>query len=345
MSNKDTENNFDLIRLFAASEVAFKHVLLEHLPARDEQLWVLSVFPGVPIFFLISGFLIFKSFYHSGSIRKFAINRVLRVYPALIVCFVVSVGLVLLSGYMKIGMLATSEFWIWAAAQLSFVQIYNAPFLRGFGVGSLNGSLWTIGVELQFYVLTPILFYLTQDRKWMWPLLFFVFAGANLLMRYWGETEFLPRLYSLNSPPWFFMFILGAWIFTRPDWLERIKQLNLGLLVAGYLAMTAAGWWLGFRVTGNWINPVSYTVLAIIVIKLAYTKPWLSGRLLKQNDISYGIYIYHMPISNLLLFYGLLGSVWYALLAMALAVCFAAASWWLAERPVLAMKPTTLRRY
>jgi peptidoglycan/LPS O-acetylase OafA/YrhL len=40
-------------------------------------------------------------------------------------------------------------------AQLSIVQFYNPDFLRGYGVGVLNGSLWTISVELQFYVMLP----------------------------------------------------------------------------------------------------------------------------------------------------------------------------------------------
>lgn len=345
MTTRDTENNFDLIRLFAAFEVALKHVLLEHLPATDADLWFLSVFPGVPIFFLISGFLIFKSYHHTGDLKRFAVNRVLRIYPALVACFIVAICFVIASGYASAAILLTKEFWIYAAAQLTVLQIYNAPFLRGFGAGSLNGSLWTIAVELQFYVLTPLLFWITRGRRWMWPLLFAVFVGANLLMRVIGETELLPKLYSLSSPPWFFMFILGAWLFTRPDWVERIKATSLPALLAAYFAVTLAAWVLGFRWGANWINPVSYCVLAVLVMKLAYTKPWLSGKLLRQNDVSYGIYIYHMPVSNVLLYAGLVGSVWYSILALAITIPLAMASWWLVEKPALHLKRVTLRRY
>ena len=57
-------NNFDLVRLFAASQVLVLHAayLLKVAPAPDTPLGaafdVLGWFPGVPIFFIVSGFLI-----------------------------------------------------------------------------------------------------------------------------------------------------------------------------------------------------------------------------------------------------------------------------------------------
>ena len=86
-----TDNNFDLIRLIAAAQVAVRHCLV-HMGFEGSPLTnLVSVFPGVPIFFFISGFLIFQSHRVSQSRRQFFVNRVLRIYPALIVCFAVSV--------------------------------------------------------------------------------------------------------------------------------------------------------------------------------------------------------------------------------------------------------------
>jgi len=55
-------NNFDLLRIFAASEVMVGHTIL-HLDISTPP-WLINLiyaFPGVPIFFIISGFLISAS--------------------------------------------------------------------------------------------------------------------------------------------------------------------------------------------------------------------------------------------------------------------------------------------
>lgn len=64
------ENNFDLIRLFAALQVLLGHGI-NHLQilGYDEILDVISFFPGVMVFFVISGFLITRS-YINCSIKK-----------------------------------------------------------------------------------------------------------------------------------------------------------------------------------------------------------------------------------------------------------------------------------
>ena len=58
---KSTNNNFKLIRLFAAMQVAIVHSA-GHLNINIQYLKFLDLLPGVPIFFFISGFLIIKSF-------------------------------------------------------------------------------------------------------------------------------------------------------------------------------------------------------------------------------------------------------------------------------------------
>jgi peptidoglycan/LPS O-acetylase OafA/YrhL len=338
-----TANNFDLIRLLAALQVMLKHALV-HLGFDGPATELLGIFPGVPVFFFISGYLIFQSHRNSRSLRQFAVNRLLRIYPALIVCFLVSVALVLSTGYLSWQTLASRPFLVWAAAQLSLLQIYNADFLRGFGVGVLNGSLWTVAVELQFYLLTPLLAWLTLKRRWMW--LFIVGLGvvANLALGSWTEG-FAAKLFSVSFPPWFYMFVLGAWLSTRNDWQRGLLSLHPLLLLLAYAAVGGLGHWLGWRISGNEINPLSYLLLAMLVFRLAYASPELSERLLRRNDISYGVYIYHMPVVNLLIYQGLSGQVWALLACSAATIALALASWHWVERPALRLKKLALRNY
>ncbi len=66
MQNKFLKNNFDLIRLFAAFQVALVHVFrimeIETAWVGSFILHLFYLFPGVPIFFFISGFLISRSY-------------------------------------------------------------------------------------------------------------------------------------------------------------------------------------------------------------------------------------------------------------------------------------------
>jgi peptidoglycan/LPS O-acetylase OafA/YrhL len=59
---------------------------------------------------------------------------------------------------------------------------------------------------------------------------------------------------------------------------------------------------------------------------------------LRRNDLSYGLYLYHAPVINLLLYTqavtGLLG----VLATLTAALVLAAGSWWLIERPALALR-------
>jgi peptidoglycan/LPS O-acetylase OafA/YrhL len=82
----DHKNNFDLIRLFAALQVVQFHLFrVLSLPAKPNAItFILGQFPGVPIFFVVSGFLVTQSYrYGSGNIDSYFARRALRIYPAL----------------------------------------------------------------------------------------------------------------------------------------------------------------------------------------------------------------------------------------------------------------------
>src|SRR5262245_53294221 len=93
-------NNFDLIRLFAASQVVFHHASVHLDAAASGPVWsALEQFPGVPIFFFISGFLISRSYEANSTLREYATNRILRIYPGLWICLAVTTLAVAATGY------------------------------------------------------------------------------------------------------------------------------------------------------------------------------------------------------------------------------------------------------
>src|SRR5260221_5801342 len=60
---------------------------------------LVNAFPGVPIFFVISGFLISLSYERSSSLKSYCRNRVLRIYPGLWCCILSTIVVAALCGY------------------------------------------------------------------------------------------------------------------------------------------------------------------------------------------------------------------------------------------------------
>lgn len=149
-------NNFDLIRLIAAFQVLIWHGA-EHLEVFDKLygfLVILYQLPGVPIFFTISGFLISYSLERNNfELKKYFKNRSFRIFPALWVCTIITA--ILFSCFAKSFIL--KDLVMWFLAQISFFQFYASPTLKTWGVGHPNGSLWSIAIELQFYLVLPVI--------------------------------------------------------------------------------------------------------------------------------------------------------------------------------------------
>lgn len=341
-------NNLDLIRLLAATQVAILHTanhLNIKLPAVIFS--ILQYFPGVPIFFFISGYLIYQSFSNikEKKLRTFFINRFLRLYPALFFCFVVTLLSLFISGYLETQSYTSKDFFTWVFTSLTFFQFYNPDFLRAYGVGAINGSLWTISAELQFYILTPLLFLLYTKYKKVSISLAFILVLVNLLNTFLNENSSIAeKLMMVSFAPWFYMFMVGAYISINRNLQTKILAISpliyLGLYVVTYFF--ALEYNLG---TGNNINFISFILLCLLMFRLAYTNPSLSDQVLGGNDISYGIYIYHMPIVNLWLFCKIQGTPISFVSAMLCTICMAFISWYLIEKPALKLKKIALRRY
>ena len=344
-------NNLDLIRLLAAVQVATHHSLgflklADTSPLVDRIVYLTLLLPGVPIFFFVSGFLISKSYESSATLWQYARNRALRIYPALIVCTIVSVAGVFALRYLPRPGVSPVTFVVWLISQMTFVQFFNPDFMRDYGVGVLNGSLWTIAVELQFYVLVPFVYWLSgagRNRRSLLTLcaLLGLSLIANALLWHLdpdNNRSTFVKLFNVSFVPWFYMFLLG--VLAQRYFAELHALLaGRGLIVAAvYLAIAAAARQFAEWPTSNDIHPVLFVVLAAAVFSVAFTSPALSERLLRRNDVSYGVYVYHMPCVNAFVYLGWSGDMRAVPLILMLSFTLAALSWRLVEQPCLALK-------
>jgi len=331
-------NNFDLLRILAALQVAVMHGA-HHLQV-PLPVWLskfLDLFPGVPIFFVISGFLISASYEKIQDVRTYSLNRALRIFPALWVCLAVSIATAIFFGGINFLQWKVVP---WIFAQLSFLQFYNPDFLRSYGTGVLNGSLWTIAVELEFYVLLPMLYFLFRSLKSKiipWILLFILFLSIAIFISQLTLTHDQYYLMEVTLFPHLYMFLMGI-IF------QRLKSYQSNLISdKGVLWLSAYLLFCYFVPEFDLKVFISRILLAFTTVSLAYTKPALSQKILRDQDISYGTYIYHMVFVNIFVALSLTGRSEFLFAMIALTLLISAASWIWVEKPALKRKRETIR--
>jgi len=339
-------NNFDLIRLLASLQVVVLHGY-HHFEIEYGSLFIsfLSLFPGVPIFFVVSGFLISASLERSSSITSYIQNRLLRIYPALWGCFLFSI---LTMFIMFTPQLDFVEFGRWTLAQLTIGQFYNPDFLRGYGVGVLNGSLWTIPVELQFYVILPFVYILLKKLNWSsFALIILILILVAINQFYIGslseDKSVLTKLFGVTVFPYLYIFMFGVLLQRNLSFVSKLLANKSLFLFVLYLSSAFLSSILDLNYQGSYLNPLSALMLSLLVISMAYSKVDKFGNILNGNDISYGVYIYHMIFVNMLIQSGLFSPELNLLIMILLTIIAALCSWKIIEKPALSLKKYSIK--
>jgi peptidoglycan/LPS O-acetylase OafA/YrhL len=319
-------------------------------------------FLGVDIFFVLSGFLIttilLGEWQQAGAIdfRAFYIRRALRLSPAMILTLIAA------TIYVRFFRPEGSHFDMFAVAVSALYVSNFALVFAGLRLGMLTPT-WSLSVEEQFYSLWPLTLttMLRRSRKTVvhWTIGLAIGAAILRLVLYIIAWKTL-------SWPW-----LGAanhLIFARMDSLLCGALVAMAAAWGGLDRLTARQWriaaWIAMVVlailmvvsepAGASLFYYGYAVTAVasavLIAALVVSPPRLVSVVLRSKPfvwtgkISYGLYLYHMPIFVLMpwpSFQFLPHAVApYAMLAVAIVLSFAVAavSYYLVERPCLDLK-------
>lgn len=345
------DNNFDLIRLLAAMQVMLMHaVVWLEMPLPPNVMEIIDWFPGVPIFFFVSGYLIVSSFARSPSTVEFLRNRAIRIFPGLWVCLFVSFVLVAIQGSLAESNLVPKAL-VWL-----FVNGTIFQFAGAVGTGVANGALWSISTELQFYILVPLIgfFFAPKIETILYrSLLIIVAIILSGVVHAWvlhqvGSLH--PWLYqalyaSILANGYFFLFGVLAYC-----WRDRLLQFTCGrgiLFLSLYVALRYVLSAVGYSansVHSSILSVFVYPFLVLAVLSMAHSFPGLARGLLRGNDFSYGIYIYHMPIIYAFIHYEWLGIGGFVGAATLVLMC-AIISWFFIEKPMLKYKKYSAQQW
>jgi peptidoglycan/LPS O-acetylase OafA/YrhL len=270
---------------------------------------------GLVLFFVLSGFLLYRPI---TDWRRFALRRVARLVPAYYACIVVCV---LLFG-------APPGLPLFAV----LAQNYSAETVM-----QVNPVTWTLCIEAAFYVLLPLLALRVRAAV---PLLL---VGVTLAWSQLAEGFLATKM----LPAWLGHFALGmlvaVWFRRRP---RELGPGVTGALVACGAALVALdGWWHetaapdAFVRAGLATLPAAAGFALIVAAAVAGRGPavaWLRSRpLVAVGVISYGVYLWHVPLLLAARDAGVLPGSWAGRVALVLppALALGALSWRLVERP------------
>jgi len=292
--------------------------------------WTAS-YMAVNGFFVLSGLLIAKSLHTRRNIKAYAVSRLLRIYPALVIVLAAFV-LVFAPAYSAEGSrsLLQPETWQYALEVLALGDPESAPahIFSGNQLSDFNGPLWTIRFELAAYILAGLAFVLgVVNGPWrvlgVFLLVQSVYLGAPAIIDTGSLPPSLMSLLRLSSA-----FLLGMTLWHWPI-LRNPPILAVGGLIVGFVLFGG----------GPFGELLATLALTSIMLRVGLPKR-ASGRIVRMPDYSYGIYIWHYPILQAILVGqpdldpGILG-----LIAAPLVLLIAATSWHVIEKPVLALKP------
>ncbi len=333
----ERDNNFNLLRLFFASLVIVSHspVLVDGDRSREILTEIFGTLTAGDVavdgFFLISGYLITRSFVRSPSVVAYMKKRVARILPGYAVAF-------LLCALVVAPFVGGAGVWSFGGIGKLLTQMATllppkvAGVFPGLPQPSLNASLWTIRFEFECYIAVAVLGMAGVLRPRFWP----VIAIAAVILLCIGIAGSVtgghrihePTLPTLAKDTRFFMiFAVGAVYFLFRD---RIKLCGVGVAIAAVLLIPAMFSWhlaeAAFAVLGGYL-----------IFWFAFQAPPIHlGRFTRTDDISYGVYLYGWPAQTLIIWNFRTIDPWLlSVLAIAIAAVLGYASWRLVEKPCL----------
>lgn len=295
-------------------------------------------------FFIISGCLIANSYIRTSTFKKYLKKRALRLLPAYIfVILICALGLWTVSSLSFSEYFSSLALYKYVGANLAFLNFLQ-PSLPGVFesplhvMNAVNGALWTIKVEVLFYICIPIFIFFIgkqiQAKKarnifWITVIYLFGILWREFFNHLSDSSTDIYNLLSHQMPAYLNYFASGIALLYFGDFFKKHKII-LTLLA---LLIFSAEYYLGL----DYLKAIS---LAVLIYFIAYSIPSFNN-FGKYGDFSYGIYIFHFPVIQLLVgfgFYNMMNPFLALILTILISLAIAVFSWNFIEKPFLSRK-------
>ena len=331
------KNNFNLLRLCAALSVVFSHsyALSNGVDHGEDFIsnFLIKYFNfsfaslGVNIFFVISGYLITASYINRNNFIEFYKARILRIYPALFVniIFCILIGAIVTNYNIRQYFNSKDTFYFLYQNILLLKGIrFNLPgvFLDNPYPVSVNGSLWTLPIELYLYIAISIFGIISiLKKKYFNIFLFLLFVST-----FFNKLILLSGM-NIRHIELVLYFFSGSYFYLNQNLFKLKFKYFILILIAIIILLFPSV----FQLKVLW--------LSYIVILFGTYNKLIINKFTSNYDLSYGIYIYAFPVQQLIAHYFLGISFLNMLIAsLVLTILLAFLSWNFIEKPFLSMK-------
>jgi peptidoglycan/LPS O-acetylase OafA/YrhL len=314
-SSGDTAH-FLILRIALASAVLISHFPI--ITGTAPTLRLMSPTFAVQAFFAISGWVVSASFARSATSSGFWLRRAARLYP-LYLCVIVTQAAAAWA-LARPSSEVTGELLRYLTVNCSFMNFLQ-PSLFGLladaPVKAFNPSLWTLKLEVIFYVLTPLIVTFVRSQRALGTAALCVGSIVLYYLSLW-HSDALARQF----PGQFRFFAAGILCWQLSE--------NLHAKPRAWHALAALG---AFYIANRTVDIASLgglqpLLVALFVYGAAYALPEPK----RVPDVSYGIYIWHGPVIQFTLLLGLSLKLW---IVCAATVLVAALSWYGVEKPAI----------
>jgi peptidoglycan/LPS O-acetylase OafA/YrhL len=327
----DAKNNsMNIMRLLTALAVIYGHAsaVTGRGPGDIFLQFIGYKFIGgvaVDVFFVLSGFLITASAMNGKGFIYFCASRILRIYPALIFCCLLSVFV--------LGPLLTVSDKYWKSTETWLYLLGNATayrteyFLPGVFSGlhdkAVNGSLWSIQVEVRLYLIIGICFLIgVFSSKKIFNTLFFTI----IVLGYFIPDIFLRLFEPENHRHVAMMFMIGAFAWINKNSIPMRPDVLFALLV--------------FAASLHGTNKFGFAYALLLPYLVFYIAVGRWGLWFNRiGDYSYGTYLYGWPCQQLVMMaFPDISNIGNAIISGFFAILLAMLSWHLVEKSTLNLK-------
>lgn len=295
----DRKNNLNIIRLFASLMVLYMHSFsvcisdssgdITYFLTNHKQL---SGGLAVDIFFIISGFLITRSYDRSKNLWSYIKARFLRIWPLLFVVVMVTAFIIgpiisscTLAEYFQPEVLKFLRNALFINTYSYLPGVFNYHYNH-----SLNGSLWTLQYEVICYILVVLTAFIWRKVKAAAPAVVVILAGLYYYSTYVAAFSFGPLSANFvsNFVRLAMFFAMGMTYYCYEDKIKlEFKGFCLAFagLVVGILFFDFEYF---FALFGSYM-----------IFYIAFQKHFVASWYDRVGDLSYGIYIMAFPIQQI----------------------------------------------
>ena len=345
---------FDFLRIALALLILFTHsgdIVTGEYDEYSVGPWLVPVRSLVPMFFVLSGFLVTGSAQRL-RLKDFILNRAMRIIPALAVDVIVAACIIgpiftnlTLSEYLHNG-----QFWSYFSNIIGIIN-YTLPgvFVNNINPNTVNGSLWTVPFEIGCYVIMSVVMLMgLLAHRYIFVVFTFVLcltvngfvfllnrdAQIELINAKSHVTHFLMTALANKAGSYLYLYFLAGCLSNLFKEMIPVR-FDIFLISICIIVLTSiAGFYYpGLTLTKMIMIAPFLTYLTIYIGMIDIPKLPIFGR----GDYSYGIYLYGFPLQQALVasFPGYFTVTTHYICSVLVTTSVAMVSWHFIEKPVL----------